>query len=121
MLRRKRLKILVGIFTTLLLFYFFQAVYAEDKIELGDITKSEISIVQRDQPAEQPSSDNEVKVGDVEDSKMSIDQGNRSAGGSQHSTPWWEDYFKLIVAGVISFIFALLLLYVKRRLGDSHE
>lgn len=115
------MKFLTGIFITLLLFSCFQIVYADNTIKTGDIDKSEIQIVQGSQSTEQPASGNKITVADIQDSKVEIDQGSSSASSTPKPTPWWDHFFKEIIVGIIALFSGLLLWYLKRRFGDSHD
>ncbi|MEA3548455.1 MAG: hypothetical protein U9R66_12420 [Thermodesulfobacteriota bacterium] len=115
------MKFLSKIFITLLLFFCFQTVYADNTIKTGDIDKSEIKIVQGDQSTEQPASNNKITAGNILHSKVEIDQGSLSASIPPKPTPWWNHFFNEIITGIIALFFGLLLWYLKRRFGDTHD
>lgn len=115
------MKYSIGILITLLSFCSFQMVYAENKIKTDDINKSEITIVQGNEAVEQPSPNNTITVGGIVDSKVDISQGHRSDNSPPKPKTLWSHFYTQIITGIVALFFGLLLWYLKRKFGETHE
>lgn len=67
--------------------------------------------------------DNRIDIGDVDQSQVTIVQGTQAdtSEDESESSPWWEHFFKEIITGVLGVIFALMLWRIKKRQDPGHE
>jgi len=119
------MKSVAGICILLLSLFCFQAMYGNNSVKAADKEDSEKKILQGEQPTDRSSSDNTIRTGDIQESKIVINQGNLSLSNSPAATPWWNRFITEIIVGIIVLFFTLFGLYLKsrlkRRLGDTHE
>jgi len=85
-------------------------VSAENIIQLGTVSDSDVDITQGTGNTSSPLPTNKVVAKDIQDTELTIHQ-----APEEKQAPWFEKLSWIIVAGFISFIFAIFLWRIQHK------